>query len=357
MEPTLFNLNNLKDILAPLESENIQLAHYFRFDEDGLFPSEEIICFLSPSEANSLRWKPVWEVLNENDEIDVEATPALPPKFTAKELAAFMVDGVGSRVAAYYGDWCDGPDAARLNNIGSCDSHEENLPEENINKNKCRPNAAIRNAYAAYREAELVVGKFDKASQYRAQELAEKFDDTADSDPAKAHLKVEMTEANKLAELDFAKWRMAMVRQLLQPAKSTLDGQAAPVPVMVPVAELGAALGTLDATVVVPASESRPAALTTTDIANGFAGLKWETEKKWKKPLADKPKWLADCIATAGVRGMSETRWNPVLIGAALVVNGHAKANQVRAKFQTVHQFKPWLDEWKTYEANNLDTL
>lgn len=98
-----------------------------------------------------------------------------------------------------------------------------------------------------------------------------------------------------------------------------------------------------------------PLPLTTGDIAFCFAGLRWD-EQQWKKSLGNKPKWLAVCIAIPGARGVSETRWNPVLIGAALEREGHAKQNSIRARFQTQPQLAPWLDVWKTYEADNLST-
>lgn len=103
-----------------------------------------------------------------------------------------------------------------------------------------------------------------------------------------------------------------------------------------------------------PASEPHP--VTTVDVAHAFADIKW-SENKWLKPLGDKPKWLEVCIAIPGVRGVSETRWNPVFIGAALVESGHAKPNSIRARFQTKPQLAEWLDAWKTYEADNLDTI
>lgn len=98
-----------------------------------------------------------------------------------------------------------------------------------------------------------------------------------------------------------------------------------------------------------------PEPLTTSDIAYCFAGLRWD-EQGWKKPLGDKPKWLLSCIAIPGKRGVHETRWNPVLIGAALVQSGHAKPNSVRARFQSKSQLSAWLEAWKTYEADYLDT-
>ena len=104
----------------------------------------------------------------------------------------------------------------------------------------------------------------------------------------------------------------------------------------------------------VPASDPLP--VTTGDIAFAFDGLHGWSEEQWKKPLGDKPKWLAACVAIPGVRGVAETRWNPVLIGAALVHDWDTKPNSVRARFQTKPQLMPWLDAWKTYEADNIDT-
>lgn len=98
-----------------------------------------------------------------------------------------------------------------------------------------------------------------------------------------------------------------------------------------------------------------PDPLTTSDIAHCFNDLKW-TEQEWKKALGDKPKWLQTCVATPGQRGVLETRWNPVLICAALVHNGHATPQKVRKRFQNMPQLSAWLEAWKTYEADYLDT-
>jgi hypothetical protein len=117
-----------------------------------------------------------------------------------------------------------------------------------------------------------------------------------------------------------------------------------------------AALASKSASDDVEPDKAGPLPLATGDIAFSFSGLHGWSEKQWKKPLGDKPKWLQPCIAIRGVRGVSETRWNPVLIGAALVHKGHAKANSIRARFQTMPQLAPWLDAWKTYEADNIPT-
>ena len=108
------------------------------------------------------------------------------------------------------------------------------------------------------------------------------------------------------------------------------------------------------ARVVVESGNNGPLPLTTGDIAFCFDGIRWN-EQQWRKPLGDKPKWLQSCVAIPGQRGVSETRWNPVLIAAALVHDGHAQARSIRARFQTKPQLKDWLEAWKTYESDYFD--
>lgn len=97
--------------------------------------------------------------------------------------------------------------------------------------------------------------------------------------------------------------------------------------------------------------------LTTGNIAFCFAGLPY-IETKWKKQLGNKPKWLAGCIAIDGQRGVRERRWNPVCIGAALLRRGYVReVRSVRARFQTQPLLLPWLEAWKTYEAEYIDSV
>lgn len=97
-----------------------------------------------------------------------------------------------------------------------------------------------------------------------------------------------------------------------------------------------------------------PLALTTGDIAFCFDGLRWN-EKQWRKPLGYPPKWLQSCIVIPGQRGVREATWNPVSIAGRLVKDGYVKARSARARFQTKPQLAPWLEVWKTYEADYLD--
>ena len=105
-------------------------------------------------------------------------------------------------------------------------------------------------------------------------------------------------------------------------------------------------------------NKSGPLPLTTGDIAFCFAGLRCKTEKEWKDLIGKGRNWVERCLIQPGTRGHggAPKLWNPVCIGAALVRDGHAKPNSVRAKFQTVHLLQPWLETWKTYEADNFAT-
>lgn len=102
-------------------------------------------------------------------------------------------------------------------------------------------------------------------------------------------------------------------------------------------------------------AKAGPLPLTTREIADSFASLRW-TAEEWIERLGNKPKWLEECLVTNRGRGEGMRLWNPVLIGAYLIRMNHVKANSVRAKFQTKPAIKPWLEDWKTYEADNFAT-
>ena len=102
---------------------------------------------------------------------------------------------------------------------------------------------------------------------------------------------------------------------------------------------------------------SGPAFIPTTEAAFSFANLNGWDEDKWKKNLGTPAKWLERCIAIRGERGKRETLWNPVLIGAALVSEKSCSSKNIRSKFQTVPYLAPWLDAWKTYQVEFVDTV
>jgi hypothetical protein len=98
-----------------------------------------------------------------------------------------------------------------------------------------------------------------------------------------------------------------------------------------------------------------PLPLCTSDIANCFRDLKW-SETKWKANLGKKPKWLQHCVVIPGVQGVSEIRWSPVSVGAALVMTRGVTARSIRARFQANKLLSEWQEAWKDYEAQYLTT-
>lgn len=305
---------------------------WVEYKSEGVCLSDDLIQFDTSQE---LHWKYVCEL---DDGLDPLTAPALPFPFTANQLAAFMVNGIGAAVASRFGDWEEGPDQEMLDSMGV-------LARE--------PKRAITEAYSAFMAAQSTVGSFPVELQKRADRLCKiysyrnlktntregVFSQGIDRDEAaarRARAVVSNAQLERLYDIATKEfqtaataWRKAMVNELLKPT------QATPAPV-----------GT---------GCDGHAPLTTGDIAHCFAGLRW-SETQWKKPLGDKPKWLSECMAIPGQRGVSQARWSPVLIGAALVRQGYVDVRKVRAKFQTVDLLKPWLDAWKTYEADNFDT-
>lgn len=179
--------------------------------------------------------------------------------------------------------------------------------------------------------ADAIVQATPHLANNRAADIAPRWLVGADAHQQWRRLLERAVEAGELALLHFG---------------SKLPIQARPEPQAAPVVAVNASDAPLDA----------PQPVTTGDVAHAFDGLRRWNEKAWKDTLGSPPKWLEACIALRGERGKRETRWNPVLIGAALVHNGHAKANSIRARFQTKPQLQDWLEAWKTYEADNFDT-
>jgi hypothetical protein len=223
--------------------------------------------------------------------------PALPVPFTAYDLAAFYLDGGG-----YF--------------VRCCFDNGESVDEDaskNLGNNSGKASEVLREAHRLWLLADDKFGRDDDGVRQSADWL--------------------LNDA-------YRETVAAMVP----------TAQVEPAPAVL-VAEPDVVAAPIDHKELV----SAPPPLTTGDIASAFDGLKW-TEAKWKKPLGDKPNWLKACVVISGKRGSIETRWNPVLIAAALISQEAEKPHRVRAKFQTNHLLQPWLDSWKTYEADFIDT-
>lgn len=174
---------------------------------------------------------------------DPLVAPDLPIPFTAAQLAAFMIDGIGAVLPTLYGgSWADGPDDQVLNLLGP---------------NAGSARAALREAYAAIHEAEKQMGGRVVDVQHKAQALRsayiEKHDearrregdarydrwgnDLADrrADSKTLAFLEEAEAAERLATEKFPEWRRAIVRHLWASAlhdapilQAVLDSSEAP---------------------------------------------------------------------------------------------------------------------------------
>ena len=190
--------------------------------KDGVWPSEKAIEG-DPSQA--LLWRPVCDLDGPNVPDPLE-TPCLPIPFTASELAAFMLSGIGAYLPSVYGNFQNGPDEGMLASFGPLG---------------IKAKEALITAYAAYRQAQHSAGAFDRALEIQADKLAATykrkhheaksregvFESEISSEEGRerrarasvsvAHLLKRFDKAKRVADSTFTAWRKAMVHQLLPP--------------------------------------------------------------------------------------------------------------------------------------------
>lgn len=200
------------------------LPDMFDIRDNGIYPKLE--------DLEVLQWNPACD-MEGADAPDPLESPSLPFPFAATHLAAFMLDGIGCLLPSIYGPLGGEPSEEMLRGLG-------------IRATKARE--ALREAYAAYRSAESVVGCFDHELETRMLETADKCDEAnglanrqekvfepgisfieATSRRARARkavetFRAEADSARSMYEEEHAAWRKSMVRVLLQPQ---LDGPEA----------------------------------------------------------------------------------------------------------------------------------
>lgn len=169
-------------------------------------------------EYKLLSWKPVMAFQDDQNAPDCKDTPALPFPFDARDLAAFMLDGVGAFVADYYGDWEDGPETESLNDID---------PSNNYARR------AVTEAFTAYRMAIEKVGKYDMDALAR-RDAAHTAYWKSSNDKA---LSKAFEDAQAEWDAAYQAWLTKMVRCLLEPqaaAPATVVAESASKAVVVP---------------------------------------------------------------------------------------------------------------------------
>lgn len=161
---------------------------------------------------DALDWHPYVE-LDEPITHSPAHHPYLPFPFSARDLAAFMLDGLGYFVRSRFGEWADGP----------CEEILNEMPAKALTAKH-----AIRRAFQAYREALANVGDLDPAFEQRVTELRTVedsareearaefgFEKMPESTAYKEAVKA-TRQARRAADAAAAAWRKKMVRHLLK---------------------------------------------------------------------------------------------------------------------------------------------
>ncbi len=175
--------------------------------------------------AESLAWHPYCEIMAPGSPNPLDE-PWLKFPFTARQLAALMVEGWGRSIQEAYGDWDDGPnkdDLQRISLLGG------------------KATEALSAAYAAYRDAVEMAPRLDSTLEETARELTEQYDVAREAaiaqedlrqhrhcdaeytarlarvNHAVAHLLEPMRDARRAADLAYKWWRRAVVQHLLLP--------------------------------------------------------------------------------------------------------------------------------------------
>jgi hypothetical protein len=200
------------------------LGHPFPY-VDALTWDDRGVWLKAPESDRSLAWHPRCETLNSGGP-DPLTSPWLPFPFSARDLAAWMVDGWGYFIREKYGDWQDGPDEYELLSIGLLGGKAKD---------------ALRGAYAAYRHADEMTPRLDGSLEDEARELTEQYNTAREEAMAREELRkpghteseyavrlarvndavadlgLSMREARCAADVAYARWRQAVVQHLLLP--------------------------------------------------------------------------------------------------------------------------------------------
>lgn len=204
--------------------------------DDGIYVADHFRIYSPPEQA--FDWTPAYEMDWPGAPNPITA-PALPIPFTAGELSAFMLDGIGYALQ----ECLDRRIGYPLDDVAL----------EHFGKRKRLVREALRSAYDLAERAQSVVGEYDYAKQRRACDLMEQFDaanghanehegvfapgitsNEASQRRARAVASVADLGARALkakAEEDakWAAWRAAMVKQLLHPEPQATTPSPAPV--------------------------------------------------------------------------------------------------------------------------------
>ena len=201
-----YNIRHAREILKSRTP-----AGYLLFNDNGVWPGEAVKEAANEQddeqdEAEFLRWRPADHLQHLPDATEPASTPMLPNPFNARELAAFMLGGIGVRVRCEYGEWVDGPSKQSLKRIDR----------------QSYARRAVTEAFDAYRLAIERVGKSDADALARRDAAHTAY---WKSNNDKALLKA-FDEAQAEWDAAYAGWLTAMVVCLLEKPQAATEAPA-----------------------------------------------------------------------------------------------------------------------------------
>lgn len=202
-----FNRSVAESLLRPTGINNCWVI-----DDRGIWPKAEWNPALGTGNRIDFEfdsWRPAVMFATDSLPKAPGDLPLLPFLFDAKDLASFMLYGFGAFVADHYGDWENGPNPERIDDLNPLDFSRR----------------AVTESFEAYREALKIVGPYPLELDAKARRASKAWND-ADSETdkkTKAVRGLEMEATAAEAKAAQGKWLEAMVRVLMQsaPAKST----------------------------------------------------------------------------------------------------------------------------------------
>lgn len=231
----------------PLKQGDEKKVHPLYFVvNDGVYLTDDVLALCNHQQlGSSMDWIPALD-MDWPGSPNPATAPILPIPFTADQLAACMLDGIGHVIWTYVG--------TRIGDrLGPSD-----LPK--LSDQSGWVSDALREAYETAAAAQREVGEFDYGAQQQVRELVSKYDDARDaayaregvSDPSVeideyrrrrerakksvADLKTRSEQAVATSNAEWRVWRKAMVRRLLGPdaVQTEANWDVVPIPKRLP---------------------------------------------------------------------------------------------------------------------------
>lgn len=191
------------------------LEHVAEVRDDGVWPVLRTKKLLRQEigVVPDIAWKPIHELDRMKGGPDPSKSPSLPFPFSARELAAFMLDGVGAALSEIYGNAFVDPfndaEVARLQSALAPFDADDVMAKE-----------ALSDAFDTAVAAMKSVGRFDVEQMARALELEDRLDNSPPGEwTAEGVEKIRSAVAT--SRTGWTAWRKAMVRELLKVEQTT----------------------------------------------------------------------------------------------------------------------------------------